>query len=151
MSPYPEPPPNFPPHAIPLGGPSALALSALLHALNLRWSSVLHMVIYMFQCYSLKSSHPHLLPQNPKVCSLHMCLSCCLTYRVIIQLSSVTLSCPTLCHTMNRSMPGLPVHHQFPESTQTHIHRVGDATQPSHPLSSPSPALNLTQHQGLFQ
>ena len=53
---------------------------------------------------------------------------------------------------MNRSMPGLPVHHQVPELTQTHVHRVGDAIQPSHPLSSPSPpAFNLFQHQGLFQ
>ena len=50
---------------------------------------------------------------------------------------------------MNRSTPGLPVHHQLPESTQTHVHRVGDAIQPSHPLSSPSPVLNLSQHQGL--
>ena len=53
---------------------------------------------------------------------------------------------------MNRSTPGLPVHHQLPESTQTHVHLVGDAIQPSHPLSSPSPpAFNLSQHQGLFQ
>ena len=51
---------------------------------NLDWSSILHMVIYMFQCYSLKSSHPHLLPQSPKVCSLHLGLFCCLAYRVII-------------------------------------------------------------------
>ena len=52
---------------------------------------------------------------------------------------------------MNRSMPGLPVHHQLPESTQSHVHQVDDAIQPSHPLSSPSPpALNLSQHQGLF-
>jgi len=57
-----------------------------------------------------------------------------------------------LCDSMNRSMPGLPVHHQLPDSTQTHVHQVGDAIQPSHPLSSPSPpALNLSQHQGLFQ
>ena len=56
------------------------------------------------------------------------------------------------CDPMNRSTPGLPVHHQLPESTQTHVHWVGDAIQPSHPLSSPSPpALNLSQHQGLFQ
>ena len=68
-----------------------------------------------------------------------------------IQFSSVTQSCPTLCDPMNHSMPGLPVHHQFPESTQTHVHWVNDAIQPSHPLSSPSPpALNLSQHQGLF-
>ena len=63
----------------------------------------------------------------------------------------ITESCLTLCNLMNRSMPGLPVHHQLPEFTQTHVHRVGDAIQPSHPLSSPSPALNLSQHQGLFQ
>jgi len=56
-----------------------------------------------------------------------------------VQFSSVTQSCPTLCDPMNRSRPGLPVHHQLPEFTQTHIHRVGDAIQPSHPLSSPSP------------
>ena len=68
------------------------------------------------------------------------------------QFSSVTQLCPTLCDSMNRSMPGLPVHHQLPESTQTHFHWVGDAIQPSHPLSSPSPpALNLSQHQGLFK
>ena len=66
--------------------------------------------------------------------------------------SSVTQSCPILCDPMNRSTPALPVHHQLPESTQTHVHRVSDAIQPSHPLSSPSPpALNLSQHQGLFQ
>ncbi|XDC58026.1 hypothetical protein R6Z07M_009208 [Ovis aries] len=68
------------------------------------------------------------------------------------QFSSVPQSCLTLCNPMNRSSPGLPVHHQLPESTQTHFHRVDDAIQPSHRLSSPSPpALNLSQHQGLFQ
>ena len=56
-----------------------------------------------------------------------------------VQFSSVTQSCPTLCNPMNRSMPGLPVHHQLPEFTQTHVHRVHDAIQPSHPLLSPSP------------
>ena len=68
----------------------------------------------------------------------------------MIQFSLVTQSCPTLCNPMDCSMPGLPVHHQLPEFTQTHVHWVGDAIQPSHPLSSPSPpALNLFQHQGL--
>ena len=68
------------------------------------------------------------------------------------QFSSVTQSCPTLCNPMDYSMPGLPAHHQLQELTQTHVHWVGDATQPSHPLSSPfPPALNLSQHQGLFQ
>ena len=61
-------------------------------------------------------------------------------------------SCPTFCDPMNRSMPGLPVHHQLPEFTQTHVHRVGDAIQPSHSLSSPfPPAPNPSQHQSLFQ
>ena len=68
------------------------------------------------------------------------------------QFSSVTQSCLTLCDPMNHSMPGLPVHHQIPESTQTHVHWVDDAIQPSHTLSSPSPpALPLSQHQGLFK
>ena len=74
----------FPPHPIPLACPSALTLSALFHALNLEWSSISHMVIYMFQCYSLKWSNPHLLPWSPKVSSLSLCLFCCLAYRVII-------------------------------------------------------------------
>ena len=69
-----------------------------------------------------------------------------------LQFSSATQSCPTLHDPMNHSMPGLPVHHQLPESTQTHVHRVSDAIQPSHPLLSPfPPALNLSQHQGLFK
>ena len=69
-----------------------------------------------------------------------------------VQFSSVAQPCLTLCNPMNCSTPGLPVHHQLPESTQTHVHWVGDTIQPSHPLLSPSPpALNLSQHQGLFK
>ena len=65
---------------------------------------------------------------------------------------SVAQSCLTLCNPMNCSTPGLPVHHQLPDFTQTHVHRVSDAIQPSHPLSSPSPpAPNPSQHQSLFQ
>ena len=60
-------------------------------------------------------------------------------------------SCPTLCDPTNHSTPGLPIHHQLPKFTQTHVHRVGDAIQPSHPLSSPSPAPSPSQHQSLFQ
>ena len=68
------------------------------------------------------------------------------------QFSSVAQSCLTLCDTMNRSTPGLPVHHQLPQLTQIHAHWVGDAIQPSHPLSSPPPpAPNPSQPQGLFQ
>ena len=69
-----------------------------------------------------------------------------------VQFTSVTQMCLTFCDPMNPSMPALPVHHQLPEFTQTHVHRVGDAIQPSHPLLSPSPpALNPSQHQSLFQ
>ena len=69
-----------------------------------------------------------------------------------VQFSSIAQSCLTLCYPMNRSIPGLPVHHKLSKFTQTHAHRVSDAIQPSHPLSSPSPpAPNLSQHQGLFQ
>ena len=71
---------------------------------------------------------------------------------MLYQFSSVAQLCPTLCDPMNRSTPGLPVHHQLPEFTQSHVHQVGDAIQPSHPMSSPSPpAFNLFQHQGPFQ
>ena len=68
------------------------------------------------------------------------------------QFSSVAQLCLTLCDPMNCNTPGLPVHHQLPESTQTHVHCIGDAIQPFHPVLSPShPAFNLSQHQGLFK
>ena len=79
-------------------------------------------------------------------------INCIKQYISSVQFSSVAQSCPTLCNPMNCSTPGLPVHHQLPEFTQTHIHWVSDAIQLYHPLSSPSsPALNLFQHQGLFK
>ena len=68
-----------------------------------------------------------------------------------VQFSSVTWSWPTLCDPMDWSASDFPVHHQLPDLTQSHVHRVSDAIQPSHPLSSPSPAFNLSQHQSLFQ
>ena len=93
-----------------------------------------------------------------RIHSFHVHLSCLgpnpawtikITF-LIPQFSSVAQSCPALCDSMNCSMPGLPVHHQFLEFTKTHIHRVSDAIQPSHPLSSPSPpAPNPSQHQSL--
>ena len=74
------------------------------------------------------------------------------TWGTSVQFSSVTQSCPTLCDPMDCSTPGLPVHHQLLEFTQTHVHWVGDAIQPFHPLFSPShPTFNVSQHQGLFQ
>ena len=80
-------------------------------------------------------------------------LTCCGDqFAVSIQFSSVTQSCLTLCDPMDSTTPGLPVHHQLLDFTQTHVHCVGDAIQPSHPLSSPSPpAFNLSQRQGLFK
>ena len=78
-----NPPSYLPPHTIPLGHPSAPALSNQYHALNLDWRFISH-IIYMFQCHSPKSSHPRPLPQSPKDCSIHLCLFCCLAYRVII-------------------------------------------------------------------
>ena len=82
--PHPEPRSHFPPHPIPQGHPSTPALSTLSHASDLDWRSISHMITYMFQCCSLKSSHPCLLPQSPKVCSLYLCLFCCLAHRVIV-------------------------------------------------------------------
>ena len=73
--PHPEFPFHLPPHPIPQCHPSAPALSTLSHASNLDWQSLSHMIVYMFQYYSLKSSHPRLLPHSPKNCSLHLCLS----------------------------------------------------------------------------
>ena len=81
----------------------------------------------------------------------HSCLQNPMERGASVQFSSVAQSCLTVCDPMNRSTPGLPVHHQLPESTQTHVHWVGDAIQHSYPLSSPSPAFNLSQHQGLFK
>ena len=70
----------------------------------------------------------------------------------LVQFSSIAQLCPTFCNPMDCSTPGLPVHHQFPEFIQTHVHWVSDAIQSSHPLSTPSsPSFNLSQHQGLFQ
>ena len=71
-----EAPSHFPPHSIPLGCPRALTLGILLHESILHWASVLHTVMYMFQCFSCKSSHPHLLPVSSKICSLYLCLLC---------------------------------------------------------------------------
>ena len=91
-------------------------------------------------------------PANPQMPNQLWALPISLFFFSSIQFSSVAQSCPTLCDPMNCSMPGLPVHHQLPEFTQTHAYRVSDAIQPSHPLSSPSPpAPNPSQHQGLFQ
>ena len=99
----------------------------------------------LFQC----------LPKKSMKHSLKFLVKCLWGMRSPVtssQFSLVAQSCPTLCDPMNHSTPGLPVHHSLPESTQTLVHWVSDAIQPSHPLSSPSPpALNLSQHLGLFK
>ena len=82
--PHPEPPSHLRPHTIPLGHLSAPAPSFLYPALNLDWRFVSHMILYMFQCHSPTSSHPRLFPESPKDCSRHLCLFCCLPYRVIV-------------------------------------------------------------------
>ena len=103
------------------------------------------------------SFQKHVLTKWRCVC---VCVYVCVLYTFIltndfreyIQFSSVAQSCLTLCDPMNCSTPGLPVHHQLLEFTQTQVHQVSDAIQPSHPLSSPSPpAPNPSQHQSLFQ
>ena len=82
--PHPESLSHLPPHIIPLGHPSAPAPSFLYPASNVDWRFVSYMILYMFQCHSPKSSHPRPLPLSPKDCSIHLCLFCCLAYRVIV-------------------------------------------------------------------
>ena len=91
-------------------------------------------------------------PEHPGSVVVAHGLSCSATCGILVsfrsdQIRSLAQSCPTLCDPMNRSTPGLPVHHQLLEFTQTHVHRVSDAIQPSRPLPSPSPAPNPSQHQ----
>ena len=111
------------------------------------------------------TSHPiylWIIPVDNLVCNCYFILElswfpmfsfrCTWTWFSYTSVQFSRQSCLTLCDPMNRSTPGLPVHHQLPEFTQTHVHRVGDAIQPSHPPSSPSPpAPNPSQHQSLFQ
>ena len=94
VSPCHKPPSHTPLHPIPMGCPRAPTLSALFHESNLNWLSISHMVIWMFQCYSLKLSNPQLFPQSPKVCSLYLCLFFCLAYGVIstVFLNSIYMS-----------------------------------------------------------
>ena len=94
----------------------------------------------------------HVLFMNVQSVQRHSLKRLSFVHEIQIQFSSVTQSRPTLCDPMNRSMPGLPVHHQLWRFTQTHVHQVHDAIHPSHPLSSPSsPAPSPSQHQSLFQ
>ena len=123
--------------------------------------ALLHFVLHSQTCLLLQVSLDFLLSHsNPLWWKGHLLLLllsvlegfASLHQFTSVQFSSVAQSCPTLCNPMNLSTPGLPVHHQLPEFTQTHVHRVSDAIQPSRPVSSPSPpAHNPSQHQSLFQ
>ena len=142
-----------------------IAPSFFLPVLYSRFSKVIYLyTLYICQPQYPNSSHSPLPPWCPYICSLCFCPYLCFTNRFIytifldstymrsVQFRSVAQSCPTLCDPVDCSMLGLPVHHHLPEFTQTHVHRVSDAIQPSHPLSSPSPlAPNPSQHQSLFQ
>ena len=90
--PHPESPSLHPPRTIPLGRPSAPGPSNQYHASNLDWRFISHMIFHMFQCHSPISSHPRPLPQSPKDCSIHLCLFCCLAYRVMVQFSCSVMS-----------------------------------------------------------
>ena len=106
-------------------------------------------LLHLAQASSLEDAQRSVNRKNlePQSLSELECL-----WRCSVQFSSAAQSCPTLFNPMNHSTPGLPVHYQLPEFTQIHAHRVSDAIQPSHPLSSPSPpSPNPSQHQGLFQ
>ena len=111
------------------------------------WSSV-HLLLLVATCWEIHSQgllKLYVMQSNHQTECMNM-------DNASVQFSSVAQSCPTLCDPMNCSTPGLPVHHQLPEFAKTHVHWVGDAIQPSHPLSSPSPpAPNPSQHQDLFQ
>ena len=118
-------------------------------------ATVFLVVMYGCQSWTIKKAEHWRIDAFELWCWRRLLRVLC-TARISKQLSdqirSVAQSCPTLCDPMNRSTPGLPVHHQLLEFTETHIHRVSDAMQPSHPLSSPSPLVpNPSQHQSLFQ
>ena len=98
------------------------------------------------------NSHWGCSNSSKNLLNIELCVQARITLFQRIQFSSVAQSCPTLRDPMDCSTPGFPVHHQLPELDQTHVHRVSDAIQPSHPLLSPyPPAFNLSLHQGLFQ
>ena len=117
----------------------------------------IHFLFLLVSAYLLLFTKPAVLSFSHSEYSvqifqhLYVCVCVCVCAKSL-QIRSVAQLCPTLCDPMNHSTPGLPVHHQLPEFTETHVHQVSDAIQPSHPLSSPSPpAPNPSQHQGLFQ
>ena len=124
--------------------PSIYSVSFAVKISNVCDNKVLCIMLKIFSPHNVSIGQPRLI-QHPTMSSLHPLL-------IPIQFSSVAQSCPTLCDLMDFSTPGFPVYHQLLELTQTHVHPVGDAIQPSHSLSSPSsPTFNFSQYQGLFK
>ena len=146
---------SSPPPQRPSGSSESARLGSLCYLATSHQLSVFHPLVYVCWCHLLHSSHclPPLL--CPQVHSLHLRLhsfpAAYFEMFSVQSVSSVARPCPTLCNPMDCSKSGFPVHHQLLELTQTHVHWVGDAFQPSHPLSSPSPNFDLSQHQGLFK
>ena len=129
-------------------------LSTIVSILYIRCSGLIHCItesLCPFTSLFLFLSVSFWPLANTLLLSLSLSFFFFFLIEVSVQFSSGTLLCLTLCDHVNRGTPGLPVHHQLPECTQTHVHWVGDAIQPSHPLSSPSPVLNLLPHQDLFK
>ena len=107
--PHPEPSSLLPPHTIPLDRPNAPAPSIQYHALNLDWRLISYMILYIFQCHFSKSSHPLLLPQSPKDCSIHQCLFCCLVHRVIVTIFLNSIYRQPRCPSWRRQWQPTPV------------------------------------------
>ena len=140
---------NF--HTSSPAGRSHSALNSTYPKLNCSFPpirSIPNKTLFLHFCFRVLPQKSDHLRENPGKHHQHLLLIP--SQLSDLQFSSVTESCPTFCEPMDWSMPGFPVHHQLLEFAQTHAHRVGDAIQPSHPLSFPSPpAFNLFQHQGL--
>ena len=128
------------PQVLPRGGGGVFSPGLDTQPCNSRWG-VLHVLDG-----SPRSTQPDGHEKTLGLASRRLCLIAQPSEQNKLQFSSVTQSCLPLCDPMNRSTPGLPVQHQLPESTQTHVHQVGDDIEPSHPLSFPFPAVNLSQH-----
>ena len=136
---------SFPMNRLFTSGDQSIGTSALSRSND--YSRLICLRIDWFDLLAVQGTLKSLLQHHNSKASIIQCFN-----YSSVQFSSVTQLCPTLCDPIKCNMPGFPVHHQLLELTQTRVHQVGDAIQPSRPLSSPSPlTFNLSQHQGLFQ